>query len=94
MSQHTRTIRGRSAVICDTCHQEDVTPEFDGIGWRDVERQEKRLAAAGWRLYASRGRRHYCPDCHPKPGHRMRLVWGAEETTTTLAAEARKGADQ
>jgi hypothetical protein len=78
MSQYTETIRGRSAVTCDVCGAKDETPEFDGYGWREVERQAKRLAASGWRFYASRRSRHYCPDCHPMPGHRMRLIWGTE----------------
>lgn len=80
MSQYTHTIRGRSEVTCDACGTNDSTPEFDGLGWREVQRQASRLADAGWRLYASRSNRHYCPNCHPKPGHRMRLVWGTEET--------------
>ncbi len=33
-----------------------------------------RADAAGWRLYAGRTRRVYCPAHEPRPGHKMWLV--------------------
>jgi len=33
-----------------------------------------RADAAGWRVYAGRTRRVYCPAHEPRPGHKMWLV--------------------
>ena len=34
----------------------------------------------GWTVWVSRSRRTYCPNCHPKPGHKMQQVMaGGEE---------------
>lgn len=34
------------------------------------------LITEGWSEWVGRSHRHYCPEHGPRPGNRMRLVWG------------------
>lgn len=59
-------------VMCDKCGNTLAGQGLDGFDGRD---QYDRLAvAAGWKIFVGRSRRHYCPDCNPKPGHKMREI--------------------
>lgn len=75
MSQHVRTVTGYPIVTCDICG-ERVTGAVTNHAYDSDARLVKDLVGMGWRVYAGRGRRHYCPDCAPARGHKMRLVYG------------------
>lgn len=77
MSEDTILLTGYGVVACSAC---GVTVTGEVSDRYDAGYLLSRNLADyhGWRIYASRTRRHYCPDCAPKPGHRMRLVGGVE----------------
>lgn len=39
-----------------------------------VEPYTAKAVADGWTVWVGRSRRHYCPACAPKPGHKMREI--------------------
>lgn len=59
---------GYYGVRCNGCSAEHRGPiRLEGVG----NPYTAEAIAAGWTAWASRGRRHYCPSCAPKPGHKM-----------------------
>lgn len=77
MAEYTQPVIVIHEVRCSSCDRHEQTGKvvwtLDGM--RD---HIAGLVATGWRVYAGRTRRHYCPDCSPCPGHKMRLVAGTE----------------
>lgn len=55
-----------TGVRCDPCAR-----DLDGPESTDSEYHDRLAVEAGWRVFAGRSKRHYCPDCNPKPGHKM-----------------------
>lgn len=62
-------------ISCDStgCDERLSTAPIPGWG-KELGLFMARADAAGWRVYAGRGRRVYCPAHEPSPGHKMRLV--------------------
>ena len=62
-------------MSCDAsrCDERLTTPPLSGHG-KEYDLFMTRADAAGWRIYAGRGRRVYCPAHQPHPGHKMWLV--------------------
>ncbi|HYQ69040.1 hypothetical protein [Actinophytocola sp.] len=62
-------------ISCDTPRcDERLTTEPLPFHGKEQERFMIRANAAGWRVYAGRTRRVYCPAHEPRPGHKMWLV--------------------
>lgn len=76
MSEHTDYLRSRVRVYCDGCGLMSLSEARDG--YYPAYEYANWLARRGWQVWVGRSGRHYCPDCNPKPGHRMRLVRGDE----------------
>ena len=78
MTEHLVPVTYFHRVSCDTngCDNEDLTEVFhrDFNQFRLAEDHEKDLAAAGWRVFASRGRRWYCPQHGPSAQSKAREV--------------------
>lgn len=53
-----------------------ATITFGTAGVWGIHEAEAVMAAAGWTIFAGvyTGRRTYCPDHQPRPGHKMRQV--------------------
>ena len=77
MSEYTEYLRSRVRVYCDGCGLMSLSEARDGY-YPSYEYSDVLADECGWQVWAGRNRRHYCPDCNPKPGHRMRLVRGDE----------------
>lgn len=62
-------------ISCDTrgCEERLTTNPLPYWG-KEQNLFMVRADAAGWRVYAGRGRRVYCPAHGPKSGHKMYLV--------------------
>lgn len=69
-------------VRCDVC---GATTEGPGV--TDSEHYTRLAVEAGWRIFVSRYRRFYCPNCSPKPRHKMREITDRYRRTA-LAGEA------
>lgn len=54
---------------CDAAITGPEMPQFDG---RD--HYEHRARTEGWSIWVGHGRRHYCPDHSPAPGHKMHRI--------------------
>jgi hypothetical protein len=68
-----RTIDGLccDAPGCERIFNMPCLPSFDAYDYiREYASKD------GWSCWAGRGQRHYCPVHSPKPGHKMRAVWG------------------
>ena len=78
MSEQLVAVTYFHRVTCDTagCGTKDVTEVFHGAlnQFRLVEDHERALAAQGWRVFASRGRRWYCPQHGPSAQSKAREV--------------------
>lgn len=63
-----------SGVSCNAsgCEARHECPATDVIVGLSTHYRE--LVQAGWSVWAGRGRRHYCSQHKPKPGHRMREI--------------------
>ncbi|MCA1194163.1 hypothetical protein [Saccharopolyspora sp. 6V] len=70
MSERTRLMT--AGLHCDgpRCAAAITGPELPSLSGRD--HYEHRADAEGWSIWVGHGRRHYCPDCAPAPGHKMR----------------------
>ena len=77
MSEHTWFLTGYGVVTCNGCGFR-VTGEVGDRFDAGYQLSRSLTDSQGWRVYAGRTRRHYCPDCAPNPGHKMRLVQGVE----------------
>ena len=76
MTEYTECVRSRVRVTCDGCGLVALSEARDG--YFPAYEYANLLAERGWQIWVGRNRRHYCPDCNPKPGHKMRLVRGDE----------------
>ena len=76
MSEYTKYVSSRVRVTCDGCGLVALSEARDG--YFPAYEYANLLAERGWQIWVGRNRRHYCPDCNPKPGHKMRLVRGDE----------------
>lgn len=57
------------ATGCDACFRWPMTSS-----WSEEREAMKVAHEVGWRTFISRGKRHYCPEHGPRPGHEMREV--------------------
>lgn len=64
-----------TGISCDTpkCGERLTTAPLPRFG-KARRLFMTRADAAGWRVYAGRTRRVYCPAHEPRPGHKMSLV--------------------
>ena len=64
-----------TGISCDTpkCSERLTTAPLPSYS-KEHNLFMARADAAGWRIYAGRGRRVYCPAHEPRPGHKMWLV--------------------
>lgn len=76
MSEGIEHIQSRPQMTCDGCGRLEVGRIVEGYGYQESLILLTRLAREGWQVWAGRTRRHYCPDCDPGRGHKMRLVAG------------------
>ena len=79
MSEGIEYVQSRPRVTCDGCGRRSVGRIVTGRAWNENNRFQAALCAEGWQVWAGRNRRHrrhYCPNCNPKPGHKMSLVGG------------------
>lgn len=78
MAEQYHVVSSYAVVTCDSCGLEEVGPLRNGYA-PPHELANQLADNHGWRVYAGRDRRNYCPECGPSRGHRMRLVRGTEE---------------
>lgn len=74
MSEYIEYVSSCPKVICDGCARRATGPTVPGYAGTEAVRFRAELEAQGWQAWAGRSLRHYCPDCAPKPGHKMRRI--------------------
>lgn len=79
MSEWTERLRTKPYISCDSCGCVESGRVVDnGNTYREMDLFIEDRCAHGWTVWVGRTRRHYCPNCYPKPGHKMRLTEGTE----------------
>lgn len=71
-------------IVCDVTGCDSSLIVERGNPWAVYKLLQQIAPLEGWSRYVGRGHRDYCPDHAPRPGHKMRRVWGpaAEQGTT------------
>lgn len=69
MEHHYTSGAQCDATGCDAQFRWPMT-----ASWFEVRVAMQVAGQEGWRAFASRSLRHYCPDHGPRPGHKMREV--------------------